>query len=275
MKFLARWRVRKPAEDEQTPYISERYGVRTLHIGSDTVQSAMRLARPIDLELSYTRSMMACLLFTSAPGEVLTIGLGGGSVAKFVYHRLLQARVTAVEVNSEVVAIARQFFHVPANEPRFQVVIADGAEYVQRNDVSADILIVDGYDADAHAEELASRDFYVACRERLKDAGVLVVNLWGGDKSFTTLLQRIEEAFAGAVLCLPAERPGNVIVFGFRNEPGPLEWTALTARAASLESELGLEFARFAEGLKKMNRHDQRHLFTRGVRAAKAARGFS
>ena len=50
-------------------------------------------------------------------------------------------------------------------------VIADGAEYVRREDVTARRLIVDGYDADSHVEELASRDFYAACRERLSPAG--------------------------------------------------------------------------------------------------------
>src|SRR5688572_28985611 len=110
MKFLAKWRVRKPTEDEETAYVSERFGVRTLHIGSDTVQSAMRLARPNDLELSYTRSMMAFLLFVPAPRRALLIGLGGGSLAKFMYHRLPATRTRAVEVNVRVAAIARQSF---------------------------------------------------------------------------------------------------------------------------------------------------------------------
>ena len=55
MSFLPRWRLRRPAEDAKTVYVSEKFGVRSLHIGSDTVQSAMRLARQHDLELSYTR----------------------------------------------------------------------------------------------------------------------------------------------------------------------------------------------------------------------------
>ena len=275
MKFLAKWRVRKPAEDEETPYVSERFGVRTLHIGSDTIQSAMRIARPMDLELSYTRSMMAFMLFTASPYEVLTIGLGGGSVAKFIYHRLPSAHVRAVEVSPRVVAIARQYFQVPPDDDRFEVIVADGAEYVKREDVKADVLIVDGYDADAHAEELASRDFYAACRERLRPAGALVVNLWGGDKSFSTLLQRIDAAFEGRTLCLPAERPGNVIVFGFRRDPAPLEWPQLQTRAEKLQAELGLEFPIFVEGLKKMNVHDERSLRTGSGRAVNAGRGFS
>src|SRR5262245_14571019 len=80
------WRRTTGGEDEV--YITERFGVRSLHIGSDTIQSSMRLTRPIDLELSYTRSMMAFLLFRDPPARVLMIGLGGGSLAKFVYHRL-------------------------------------------------------------------------------------------------------------------------------------------------------------------------------------------
>src|SRR3954451_3704335 len=105
MKVLAKWRSRNPAEDEETAYVSERFGVRSLHIGTDTVQSSMRLARPNDLELSYTRSMMGFLLFTPPPKEVLMIGLGGGSLAKFVYHRLPDAHTRVVEVNPRVAEV--------------------------------------------------------------------------------------------------------------------------------------------------------------------------
>lgn len=269
MKFLAKWRVRKPADDEETAYVSERFGVRTLHIGSDTVQSAMRLARPNDLELSYTRSMMAFLLFTPAPRHALLIGLGGGSLAKFIHHRLPSVHVKAVEVSSQVVAIARNYFHVPPNSARFEVLIDDGAEYIVRDDVAADAVIVDGYDADAHAEELASRKFYDACRERLNPGGMFVANLWGGDRQFATLLSRIEGAFPAGTLCLPAERPGNVIVFGFRDDPGAFEWKKLAARAERLEDDLGLEFPRFTTHLRKMNRHDANCLYVH--RAASAS----
>src|SRR3954451_15078178 len=99
MKVLAKWRSRNPAEDEETAYVSERHGVRSLHIGSDTVQSSMRLARPNDLELSYTRSMMGFLLFAPPPKSVLMIGLGGGSLAKFIFHRLPDTTIEAVEVS--------------------------------------------------------------------------------------------------------------------------------------------------------------------------------
>jgi spermidine synthase len=104
---------------------------------------------------------------------------------------------------------------------------------------------------------------------------MLVVNLWGGDRLFETLVQRIESAFPGGTLCLPAERPGNVIVFGFRGNPGPIEWNVLHGRAQLLEKAFrGLEFPRFVEALGKMNRRDERFLYATRARTMKARTGF-
>lgn len=261
MKFMARWRIRRPAEDAETVYVSEKFGVRALHIGSDTVQSAMRIARPNDLELSYTRSMMAFLLFQEQPCSVLLIGLGGGSLAKFIYHRMPWVRTRVVELNSRVVDIARQCFHIPVDDDRLTVVIGDGAEYVSREVAAADLIMVDGYDAESHVEELATRAFYRDCRARLAPGGMLVVNLWGGDRQFNDILRRIEGVFPDGTLCLPAEKPGNVIVFAFRDLPGAVRWRDLEARAATLAARYELEFDRFVAGMRKMNRHDAEWLY--------------
>lgn len=262
MRFVPKWRLRKPAEDAKTVYVSEKFGVRSLHIGSDTVQSSMRIARPHDLELSYTRSMMACLLFLPEPRDVLMVGLGGGSVAKFVRHHFPAARVRVLEIDPKVVAIARQCFQVPPDDEHFEVIVGDGAEYMARQDVRADLVMVDGYNAEAHVEELATREFYADCRARLVPGGMLVVNLWGGDKAFNEVLKRIEGVFRGGTLCLPARKPGNVIAFGFRDDPGPQQWSALQVRAPQLEARFDLEFVHFVEGLRGMNRHDEERLFT-------------
>ena len=260
MSFLAKWRIRKPAEDSETVYISEKFGVRSLHIGSDTVQSAMRIARPHELELSYTRSMMAFLLFNERPQRVLMVGLGGGSLAKFVYARMPWAGIEVVEISPRVLTVARRYFHVPENDERFTVIIGDGAQHVARAEPPVDVLAVDGYDSDSQAEELSDRAFYAACHRRLAPGGILVVNLWGGDRAFNDTLQRIEQAFPEGTMCLPAEKPGNIIVFGFRNPPGALRWDELERRAGELEPVYGLEFKRFVQSLRRMNPHDATHL---------------
>ena len=260
MKFPQSWRVRKAETDNESVYISEKFGVRTLHIGSDTVQSAMRISRPNDLEVVYTRSMMAFMLFNSEPGNVLMIGLGGGSLAKFVYHQLSATRVTAVEVNPQVVAIARQYFALPDNDERLNVMVGDGVEYVARKGLRTDVLVVDGYDAESQVEALATLPFYRNCARILGDDGILVVNLWGGDRNFSACVSRMNTAFGDRVLCLPAGKPGNIAAFAFKRTQGNPRWEELRERARVLSERHGLAFGRFVEEFKTLNQHDDERL---------------
>ncbi len=260
MNIFRNWRTRRPEPDIESVYVSEKFGVRALHIGSDTIQSAMRIARPDELEISYTRSMMAFLLFNPDPREVLMMGLGGGSLAKFIYHHLPQARTVAVEINPRVVAIARQFFQVPPDDERLQVVVGDGAEYLGKEKLRADVILVDGYDADSQVEAMSTPAFYRDCARVLGDVGTLVVNLWGGDRTFTICMDRISKAFDGLVACLPAAKHGNIAVFAFKCSPGRPAWDDLRARAQALETAHGLEFTRFVQELAVMNSHDPERL---------------
>lgn len=60
--------------------VSESRGVRSLYLGSRTVQSSMSLVHPNDLILDYTKAMMSFMLFHARVRSVACIGLGGGSI---------------------------------------------------------------------------------------------------------------------------------------------------------------------------------------------------
>jgi len=258
---LFKWRWSRPLADAGSVYVTEKSGVRSLHVGSDTIQSSMRIARPNDLELAYTRSMMGFLLFNPAPRRVLMVGLGGGSLAKFVYHRLPETAAEVLEINPDVVAIARRYFQVPAGNDRLTVRVCDGAEFIEREGPGYDAILVDGYDDDTQPEALTSRKFYLSCRRRLEPGGTMVVNLWGSDRRFDDYVERVESAFPAGTLCLPAEKPGNVVMFAFRDPPDAPRWDGLEARASELEARYGLEFGKFVRGLRKMNRCDGERLY--------------
>jgi spermidine synthase len=260
MNLFSRWR-RRPLADAGAVYVTEKFGVRSLHISSDTIQSSMRIARPNDLELAYTRSMMGFLLFAPAPRRALLVGLGGGSLVKFIHQRVPECASEVLEINPDVVSIARRYFQVPASDERLVVRVCDGGEFVARPGPGYDAILVDGYDGDALVEALSSRAFFAACLRRLDAGGMLVVNLWGSDRKFNEYLGRIEAAFPAGTLCLPAEKPGNVIAFGFRDPPGSLRWDTLAARALELEARYGLEFGRFVKALRRMNRCDDERVY--------------
>lgn len=260
MGLFAKWRIHRNVAEHETVDVSERDGVRYLHLGNDTVQSAMRVNAPNDLELAYTRAMMAFLLFHAEPGDVLMIGLGGGSLAKFVYHRLSGARTTVVEINPQVVAAARGHFLLPEPDARFQVEIRDGVEFMASSPEPVDVIMVDGFDSGAQVEALASQRFYDDCAAALRPGGMLVVNLWSSDRHFDIYLERIRTSFNHLVLCLSTTKHSNIVVLAFRRSPGSPRWLELRERAKQLEVLYGLEFLKFVDDLRALNMHSEKRL---------------
>ncbi len=224
--------------------ISEEAGVRYLHFGSDWVQGAMRIARPWSLELAYTREMMAGLLLreeTGWPGSALLVGLGAGSLAKFIYRNLPECRSTVVEINPRVEFIARQYFRLPDDPARLSLVIGDGADYMLAGNRPFDYILVDGFDPNARAGVLDTLPFYQACRARLSDRGLLAVNLLGRGKGFAASVERLAAAFDGRVAVFPSSDSGNTIAFATGGEPVEITLEALRENAPQLRKASGLD----------------------------------
>jgi len=240
--------------------VSEERGVRMLHIGGDAIQSAMRLSAPDALELDYTRAMMACLLFCPKPQEILMVGLGGGSLARFMHARLSESRITVVEINPGMIAAARQYFGLPAEDARLQVVLGDGADYVPEHQASADVLLLDGFEDGAHATELCTQRFYDASRAALREGGVLSANFMADDPKLELWNRRIGRSFGGRVLRVSAENAVNVIVLAFHGGPARIAWDELKARARALKRRFDLPFDYFVASLKANNAHTARYL---------------
>jgi spermidine synthase len=238
--------------------ISEKKGIRYLHLGGPAVQSAMRIKEPHVLELEYTRAMMAFLLFNPEPSKIALIGLGGGSVAKFIHRSLSGSHLTALEINPGVVSAARSYFLLPDDDARLNVVTGDGGKFVYEQDESLDILLVDGYDANRIVEDLASPDFYDACLRALKPGGVAVLNLWGSDKFFDVYFDRVAKAFADHTLMLPAEKKGNIQLFAFKPPLPHAGFARLMADARLLEARHGLEMTAFVERMRQFNPASER-----------------
>lgn len=228
--------------------ISEEAGVRYLHFGSAWVQGAMRIRRPADLELAYTREMMAGLLMHEGwhagpewPQRILLVGLGAGSLAKFCYWKLPHAQVTVVEVNPTVWAAARQYFKLPPDDTRLSVEIADGVEFMRTDTGTYDYILIDGYDKDAKVGLLDSLPFYQSCQERLSERGILSANMFGRSRRYEPSLQRLATAFGQRALAFPSCDSGNVVAFAAHGETIETSLTDLRQRATALKAATGLD----------------------------------
>lgn len=239
----------KRRADDSGLEVTEERGLRVLHLGSCAIQSAMRVSRPWDLELAYTRAMMGCLMFNPAPQDVLMIGLGGGSHAKFLRKQCPQTHVTAVEIDPRVIAAARAHFALPPDDETLTVVEADGALYMRQHPESADVILLDGFDSGNQVEALATQTFYAACRRALRPGGVLVVNLWGQDKAFAEYFARLTRAFDGETGWISVQHKTNVIVFAFGEPGAAARLERIQPQLAEMSKRLGLDLRGFARDI--------------------------
>ena len=240
--------------------VSERDGVRYLHIGSDAIQSAMRIDRPYDLELAYSRCVFAPLLFAPVPKRVYTIGLGGGSIPKFIHRYLTDVTQTVVEIDPRVVSVARLQFMLPPEDERLTLWLGDGAEALRRESEPQDWILLDGFDGSQQSDGLTTEDFYAESAARLTPNGVLIANIWSTASTYDAQVDRLRRVFDDRLLLLPAGFKTNVLCFGFAGQPKPLDWTGLRAAARQWEAALRLPFGDFVDDLKRLNRHNSRRL---------------
>ncbi|MEJ6024376.1 spermidine synthase [Ramlibacter sp. PS4R-6] len=224
---------------------SDHGDIRYLHLGTPWVQGSMDLRRPYELELEYVQRMMAWLLFvepaTVAQRHAMQFGLGAASLTKFS-HRKLRMKVTAIELNPQVVAACRLWFKLPADDARLSVILGDAGEVASHDHWrgQVDALQVDLYDHEAAAPVLDSKAFYADCRKLLTADGAMVVNLFGRDSSYGESLRRIVAAFGeDAVWAFRPTREGNTVVVALRAPVTP-ERGELARRAETIETRWGL-----------------------------------
>ena len=229
--------------------ISEHDGVRYLHLGTPWVQGAMRMRKPLAIELEYVQRMMAWMLLRPqadvARGHAVQLGLGAASITRFT-HKTMRMKTTAVEINATVIGVCRVWFQLPGDDARLRVVCADAGQWVAdpANAESVQVLCVDLYDHEAAAPVLDDDAFYAACHRVLADGGVMSVNLFGRDASFARSAARIAAAFghdasAPRVWSLQPTKEGNTVVLAGKALEMP-DRDVLAARAESVESRFGL-----------------------------------
>jgi len=216
--FNFRRKVHKEADYDGSVEVTQLDDVLSMHLGSDTIQSSMHVKDPFKLMLAYSWGMMCFLLFAPHAKKSVLIGLGGGSIAKYIWRYCPEVNQTVVELNPKVISIARSHFFTPNNDERIEVLEGDGLIYIQENLGSCDVLMMDAFGSHGMPPGFCTQSFFDDCADALRPDGLLQVNLWGSDKNFDIYLQRMQQSFNDRVLVMPTGKPGNIIVFGFKSE---------------------------------------------------------
>ncbi|GAA3897335.1 MULTISPECIES: polyamine aminopropyltransferase [Gibbsiella] len=110
--------------------------------------------------------------------KVLIIGGGDGGMLREVSRHQGVEQITMVEIDAGVVAFCRQYLpnHNAGayDDPRFNLVIDDGVNFVSQTDEKFDVIISDCTDPIGPGESLFTSTFYQGCARCLNEGGIFV-----------------------------------------------------------------------------------------------------
>lgn len=156
--------------------------------------------------------------------RVLIIGGGDGGMAREVLRHDSVSHVTMVEIDASVVEFSKTYLPMLSqgafDDPRLELVIADGADFMRSASGGYDVIIVDSTDPIGPGEVLFSDTFYGHAKRALAPEGILVtqngVPFLQGDE-LTNTMRAFMALFADAS-CYLATIPtyaGGPMAFGW------------------------------------------------------------
>jgi spermidine synthase len=167
------------------------------------------------------------ILAHGAAKKVLIVGGGdGGMLEEVLKHKSIE-KVTQVEIDAGVVAFSKQYLSSICkdayDDPRLDLVIADGVDFVASCAERYDVAIVDSTDPIGPGEVLFSETFYGKAKNCLAPGGILVTQngvpfLQGAE--LTNTMRAFKELFADAA-CYLATVPsysGGSMAFGWGSD---------------------------------------------------------
>ena len=159
--------------------------------------------------------------------RVLIVGGGdGGALRETLRHNGVEHAVL-VDIDETVIALSRKYLpKINAgafDDPRTEIVIADGSSFVRRTENRFDVVIVDSTDPIGPGEALFSEEFYAGCKRCLTPGGILVTQngvpaVQGNE--VTQSYQRLRAHFADVTFYL-APVPtyhGGFMAFGWASD---------------------------------------------------------
>jgi spermidine synthase len=118
------------------------------------------------------------LMAMGKPRRVLVVGGGDGGVLREVVKHPSVETAILCEIDRAVIDTALEHYpEIPGkvfDDPRVEVVIADGLKYVAETDVRFDAIIVDSSEPIGPSAVLHTREFFTDCKRALKEGGILV-----------------------------------------------------------------------------------------------------
>lgn len=186
---------------------------RHLRFGNTVKQSSMLINYPDALALKYIRTMVQGLVLNSNPKNVLFLGLGAGSLVKYVNKYFDVLRIDVVEMLPDVVDISQKYFGLDESD-KINIVTDTATNYLKTNKNKYDIIFVDIFNSSGMPKEIKTDEFHLSLSDSLNSNGWVVWNTWIREITYDIQVSQWKKFFDVVFIRPPVPKSGNVVMFG-------------------------------------------------------------
>ena len=231
----------------ETPYNSINLvyhrGLIELRGADKSLQSAINLEKPHQLELRNLEYLISVLMFISAPQRVLMLGTAGGSLLHFLRHYYPQADITAVDIDNELITQLMDLEILPPADERLTYVFDDAARTIQSFEQRFDLVLVDVFNGAQSPPWLLEKSTLQKLHNMTSDNGALAFNLLiDSDHDFKLFYRYLRQLFKQQTLSLPVGGLENKIVYGIRGACPANDMASNMQTALELSAQLDIDF---------------------------------
>lgn len=194
-------------------HVLQNWRYRWLKFEGNAIQTLINYHHPEKPGLEYIEILtMACQI---NPASTCLLGLGGAGVAHRLSASYQNISLTAIESNSEVIAICKRFFMVDTIK-NLDIIHQDAQLHLQHSSDYYQHILVDLFDAYSFPAHCNNEAFFEQCKQRLLPDGILAVNLANKHEQWP-ILRTIQSVFGLNTVTIPIPHTQNVIVFAINS----------------------------------------------------------
>ncbi len=215
---------------------------------------------------SYYDYFNAAALLTE-PGEILILGMGAGTSVKQYGHFFPKAHIDAVEIDPEIIRIAKDDKYFGVKEgPRLKIFAEDARPYLRKTKKKYDLVEVDMFQGGPYVPfYVTTEEFFQSVSDHLLPKGVVVMNVLSLSDD-ETLLCSIEKTLKRVFPTVFAVRVGETSNFLLtalkRKITVPGEVSRILAAKSASHRPLSKVINNFTNNIVFLPENEQAHVFT-------------
>jgi spermidine synthase len=143
----------------------------------DMAHGMISLDYPEHVIFEYMKVILGALLIEPSPKNILIIGMGIGVLPRALDHILKNASIDVVEIDYEIVDIAKKYFLFFPSE-KVKIHIQDGFDYVMSlpNKQKYDLIVMDAFETICIPDIFLNQNFVSKLKNQLSENGLISVN---------------------------------------------------------------------------------------------------